>query len=143
MWALTHIINGFDPNVGAVWTQVGSGGKSPYFIYQDWLPYKHNPQYDDPNWGGGERGIWIHSLKGDWKEGYWDKTANQAYHFWFYVSVAFFDGTAWARFGNWVHDNPGGWENYDYVHSPENEPSTQRKFETRLLFRTKRNRAWI
>jgi RHS repeat-associated protein len=119
MWALTLVINGFDPNAGAVWAQVGSRS-SPYFIRQDWLPYKHNPQYDDPNWGGGE-GVWIHSLRGDWNEAYWDKTANQAFHFWFYAAVAFFDGSAWGGLGNVVHDPPINRPAYDYIHSPEDE----------------------
>jgi RHS repeat-associated protein len=114
MWALTHVINGMDANEGTIFSQVGSGGKSTYFIHQDWLPYKHNPQYDDPNWGGGERGIWIHSLRGDWNEAYWDKTANQAYHFWFYAAVAFFDGPFWAVLGNLIHDPPP-WDVIDFT----------------------------
>jgi RHS repeat-associated protein len=122
MWGITLVLNDFDANKGLVSLQVLQGeARSPYYIHNDWLPYRNNPLYDDPNWGGGEYGIWIHSLRGDWKAEYWDKTANQAYHFWFYAAVAFFDGRGLAEIGNLIHDNPGQWEDYDYLSSPENE----------------------
>lgn len=120
MWAITIVLDDFDANRGFVWSQVRNPANSPYYIHQDWLPYRHTSQYDDPDWGGGEYGIWIHSLRGDWKSDYWDKTANQAYHFWFYVAVAFFDGSGWATSGNLVHDAPP-WDEYDYILSSEDE----------------------
>lgn len=85
---------------------------------QDWLPYRNDPNHNDLNWGAGERGIWIHSLRGDWSEKYWDKTANQAYHFWFYVAVTFFDGAGYGIAGNEFHDHLLV-TNYDFINSPE------------------------
>jgi hypothetical protein len=125
-WSLTNIINGFDPNKGSVWYQAWclSQGSckldNQYFIGENWLPYKNNPEYNDPNWGGAKR-QWIHSQIGDWREAYWDKTANQAYHFWFYVAVSFFDGKLYSSVGNIVHEGIGPYESYDYIHSPQDE----------------------
>jgi RHS repeat-associated protein len=123
LWAMTLVLNDFDANRGMVWTQISDlhlagEANSPYFIKQDWLPYKHNPSYDQQNWIPGQP--WIHSLRGDWNKNYWDKTANQAYHFWFYVATTYFDGGTWANLANFVHDG-FGWENYDYISSRENE----------------------
>jgi hypothetical protein len=116
LWALTNIINGMNPQQGPVWIQVkiNNTQNNKYYIGQDWLPYRNDPSANDANWGGGEKGIWIHSLRGDWAKKYWDKTANQAYHFWFYVATSFFDGQAIAETGNAVHDGKSDWEDYDY-----------------------------
>ena len=41
---------------------------------------------------------------GEWKDEYDDGTRGQAFHFWFYVAVAYFDGYTWAEYGNFKHD---------------------------------------
>jgi RHS repeat-associated protein len=123
MWATTLVINDFDANRGPIWLQVWNEASSPYYIGQDWLPYRHtnhdkNPWCDPNNPSNCTNDTWVFSLKGDWGTNYWDKTANQAYHFWFYTSVTFFDGWQFAEMANFVHDNPAQWENYDYISSP-------------------------
>ena len=79
--------------------------ESGYYIHQDWLPYNYDPETAT-------------SQQGDWKKEYWDNTANQAYHFWFYVEVAFHDGPEWAYTANEVHDGGlgkgGGVSQEDY-----------------------------
>lgn len=120
LWAMTLVLNDFDANKGMVWTQVnelrlGGAANSPYFIRQNWLQYKNNPSYNKT----GSKS-WVHSLRGDWNKQYWDKTANQAYHFWFYVAVSYFDGGNWASIANIAHDGSGQ-ENYDFISSAENE----------------------
>jgi hypothetical protein len=119
------VINGFDPNtpLDPIWNQGRRGASfSPFFIGQDWLPYQNKPEYNDTNWGG-TGSTWVHSRRGDWRKEYWDKTANQAYHFWFYASSTFFDvgGPFWSYLGNFIHDNPIKHMAYDYVNSPEME----------------------
>jgi len=103
--------------------QVWIGSKSPYFVEQNWLPYKHNVEYDDPNWDG-KGGRWIHSLRGDWKPAYWDKTANQAFHSWFFTASRFFDAPPISFIGNIYHEKIEGdiEKDYDYINSPENVP---------------------
>ena len=39
-----------------------------------------------------------------WKSKYDDDSGNQAYHFWFYVATAYFDGKTRASGGNFLHD---------------------------------------
>jgi hypothetical protein len=129
VWAMTIVLDDMDANRGPIWPQaikiLMGGTNSPYFIHQDWLPYMNNSEYDtkleegefwcDPQ----DKSIcvdnmkWTHSLRGDWNKKYWDKTANQAYHFWFYVGVAFFDGTDLAEIGNLYHDK-GKVTTYDF-----------------------------
>jgi hypothetical protein len=121
MWGMTRALNGFDVNEESVWRQAKYGETVQVnFIGQNWLPYRNKPDYNNPNWDGT---TWIHSLRGEWKKEYWDKTANQAYHFWFYASSTFFDvgGVFWANLGNFIHDVPFKHMAYDYVGSPENE----------------------
>ena len=124
---MTLVINDFDANRGPIFLQVSNEAKSPYYIDQDWLPYQNNPLYNNYHWcdsqghcggGGQDYGVWRHSRRGDWKTDYWDKTANQAYHFWFYAAVTFFDGRGWAVLGNLWHDH-GPWDN-NYLTQPEN-----------------------
>jgi RHS repeat-associated protein len=124
VWAMTIVLNDFDANRGMISTQVFGSAESPYYIHQDWLRYKNNPDYDDPSWGAGEEGTWIHSLRGDWSEKYWDKTANQAYHFWGLLAITFFDGYFFGDTANWQHDGNYLWqqqENYDFSHSDPNK----------------------
>lgn len=104
VWATTIVLNNFDANRAMISQQVPYSAGSPYFIKQDWLPYLNNP---DPKHGNkypwcdpyNENDCrydaeWVHSLRGDWNEKYWDKTANQAYHFWGILAITFFDGAA-------------------------------------------------
>ena len=134
VWALTIVLDDFDVNRGAIWKQVpaipsmfggiGSAG-SDFFIGQNWLPYKNNGMnidWCDPLNPTNCEGKWVHSLIGDWNEKYWDKTANQAYHFWFYVAVTVFDGRAWAELANNVHDREDQLTNYDFIYSKPTEP---------------------
>jgi RHS repeat-associated protein len=102
MWALTITLDGFDANQGSVWNQAFTGGSSPFWLGFDWLPYDHNPDYDVQNWDGNRP--WIHSRRGDWRTEYWDKTANQAYHFWYFTAVTFFDGRGFANAANVGHE---------------------------------------
>nr|WP_290668310.1 hypothetical protein [Ardenticatena sp.] len=100
MWGVTNVLLGVDPNKDAVW-QVGLGkidqDANPYYVKQDWLPYRQDPTKGDR-----------HSERGDWKSIYWDETPNQAYHFWYYVAVRYYHGpimgTLLAHAGNIVHD---------------------------------------
>jgi hypothetical protein len=135
LWAMTIVLNDFDSNRGAIWRQapapwVSTGpARSPYFIRQDWLPYMnnsspdHNPQpwCDPQNPNNCVSSQWIHSLRGDWSTKYWDKTANQVYHFWFYVAVTFFDGMPFAVLANNNHDPQDRVTTYDFSNSPEGE----------------------
>lgn len=138
LWAMTIVLNNFDANRGSIWLQVDASpisvgsAQSPYFIGENWLPYMHNPDpshnprpWCDPQYLGDAKHCipdqWTHSLRGDWSKKYWDKTANQAYHFWFYVAVTFFDGRGLAEFANNYHDNPFSLTNYDFSGSQEGE----------------------
>jgi RHS repeat-associated protein len=126
IWAMTIVLNDFDANRGMIAGQIlfTGGAKSSYYIHQDWLPYRNNPIHDNSTWGGGEYGKWIHSLRGDWSEKYWDKTANQAYHFWGLLAITYFDGGYTGDLANWDHDGEHllgqQQENYDFSHSDPN-----------------------
>ena len=106
MWGMTSVLVGVDPNAIEVW-KIGRAddykvqiktASSPYYIDQDWLPYKHNPAKDDLARG------YQHSEIGDWRPEYWDNTPNQAFHSWFFVAVQFYNGSAFANAGNIAHD---------------------------------------
>lgn len=102
MWGLTNVLLGIDPNSVSVW-KLGLAGtdnykginpsSNPYYIEQDWLPYKHNPQ-ENPR----------HSEQGDWRDEYWDKTPNQAFHFWYFAAVEYYDNWLMATLANRFHD---------------------------------------
>jgi hypothetical protein len=99
VWATTLIINGFDANSAwPIWLQAFVGGTnySSSFIGQNWLPYK-DASCADIGW-------WVCSERGDWKVEYWDKTANQAYHGWFFAAAMFFHGNLVANFANNYHE---------------------------------------
>lgn len=102
MWGMTLTLDGFDANRGNIWSQAFSGPSSSYWLGFDWLPFENNPKYDVPNWDGNRP--WIHSRRGDWRVEYWDKTANQAFHFWYFVAVSFFDGRGYAVAANIGHE---------------------------------------
>lgn len=123
VWALTIIIDGFDANRNeAIWHQGWKGiHDGTYWLGYDWLAYQNNPDYDVYNWEGtGE--TWIHSRRGDWRKEYWDKTSNQAYHFWFPVAVTFYDNVGWAHVANIVHDSPFYWVDVDSLSDEEAPP---------------------
>jgi hypothetical protein len=102
MWALTLTISGMDSERGPITLQWTSP-YTDYWLGYDWLPYKHNPYYDKKNWNGS--GTWIHSRRGDWDVKYWDKTANQAYHFWYFAATTFFNTDKDAIYANWSHES--------------------------------------
>jgi hypothetical protein len=140
VWAMTIVLNDMDANRGAIWRQalddkmfpkLGLGpARSSYFIKGDWLPYQTQGSYrwcfpkenKDNCW----REEWTHSRIGDWKAEYWDKTANQAYHFWFYVATTFFNTVGAAEIGNLVHENLFPYRQpvaeYNFITSPEFDP---------------------
>jgi hypothetical protein len=99
MWGLTNVLLGVDPNSVEVW-KLGmedrykiNPGSNPYYIGSDWLLYKHDPQK-------GAR----HSEQGDWRDEYWDQTPNQAFHFWYYAAVEYYDNWLYATIANRFHD---------------------------------------
>jgi hypothetical protein len=126
VWAMTIVLNDFDANRGLVWKQATGymgGAKNGNFIGQDWLAYSNNIEFNKewcypPGSNDCYPDEWVHSRRGDWKVKYWDKTANQAFHFWFYAAVSFFDGAGYATAGNEFHDRLPV-TNYDFINSPE------------------------
>jgi hypothetical protein len=90
MWGLTNILLGMDPNIQStrIW-MLGLPGQglreslhvlpdaNPYYVGQDWLPYKMG-------------GISTISNQGDWNPEYFDSTSNQAFHFWYYVAMKYY-----------------------------------------------------
>ena len=130
---MTIVLDDMDANrEGFVWEHAtyrkGAAGND-YWVGSDWLPYQNNPldnndfEDDKPDWCAPNNknncSVWIHSLRGDWNSKYWDKTANQAYHFWFYVAVAYFDlgGAYTSLAGNAIHDSPLNPTPYDFTGS--------------------------
>jgi len=95
MWGMTSVISGADMNkhLYAWYGIYVVGPESPYFVGEDWLPFNIK---NDAQCSTGQ---------GDWNGLYWDGTSNQAYHFWFYVAVAYYDGLSWANLANYVHDD--------------------------------------
>ncbi len=99
MWGMTNVLIGVDPNSTEIW-KAGVGARytinpitNPYWIGPDWLRYKH-----DSNQGA------RHSEQGDWKSEYWDGTPNQAYHFWYFAAVQYYNSAFHANAANIVHD---------------------------------------
>ena len=103
------------------------------YIGQDWLAYRNDPSkgnkqpWCDPSHPDDKSRCkpdeWIHSLRGDWSEKYWDKTANQPYHFWGLLAITFFDGGVMGDIANWQHDRNYLWqqqEDYDFSYSDPN-----------------------
>jgi len=137
MWGLTRIIDGMDPNRKMpVWYQ---GWKqitlmNNEWVGQDWLPY-NNPTLEEIKDEGGR--TWLYSERGDWRKEYWDKTPNQAYHFWFYVSIEYFDefGRVFAEFANFYHDPWFEWKDIDFDDPrtpPPAEGKTKQDYELSL-----------
>jgi len=130
MWSLTAVIDGYDGNnIIPVWLQGANSKYNPgtttsYFIGEDWLPYRGNPEKDDDNWENtGSR--WRYSERGDWRQDLWDQTANQAFHFWFSTAVTYFNGDIFAYAGNLRHEV---WSPNDYfgnMHDYSKNPPDQ------------------
>lgn len=108
MWGMTNVLIGVDPNKSAVWTRQFKArfadalpgllrsvnpNNNPYFAGLDLLPYISSGQ----------------NARGDWNPAFYDGSNNQAFHFWFYVASAYYDGNLIASEGNKLHDpvSPG------------------------------------
>jgi len=106
LWAMTLIINGFDANSFvpiSYQAYIGGSNYPSQFFGFDWLPYNDAACDDVESYY--ESGVaWICSERGDWKVEYWDKTANQAYHGWFFSAATFFDGRGVATIANLWHE---------------------------------------
>ena len=104
MWGTTNVLLGVDPNEHLfMWFAVPAppeytygSNTGKYFVQQNWLPYKNDSSKD--------QGKLTHSERGDWNPKYWDGTANQAYHFWYYVATTFYNGDDWGWWANVIHD---------------------------------------
>ena len=99
MWGMSNVLLGIDPNKTSPW-KLGLAGRynidssaNPFWIKGNWLKYRHNPSL------GGR-----HSERGDWRPDFWDGTPNQAYHFWYFASVGYYDNRFIGYAGNLVHD---------------------------------------
>jgi RHS repeat-associated protein len=105
MWAATLVINGFDSSFSPISSQA-LNQQTPGFSYhigQDWLPYKDYSCNDIKDYYA--PGVtWVCTERGDWKVEYWDKTANQAYHGWFFAAVSFFEGRSIGLLADLVHE---------------------------------------
>jgi RHS repeat-associated protein len=119
MWAATLVINGFDADADItrpLWWQAYSDTHlgNEYWIQYNWLPYRQAIcSITVKNWACSERG--------DWKKEYWDKTANQAYHGWYFAAEAFFDAPGVANFANWYHEIYQG-DGFDAISPDPNVP---------------------
>jgi len=115
MWGMTNVLVGLDPNdyyflslgifdIGH--NQInGSLHSNRYFVGQNWLPYKRDPINDFYYPGDTvkmEKAV--SSEIGDWNPNYFDGTANQAYHFWYFAASDYYDGDLLPFVGNLVHD---------------------------------------
>jgi hypothetical protein len=86
LWALTNVlivVNVHNRHSVARSALNIYGSISPYFAGEGLLPYPG---------------------RGDWRQEYWDETPNQAYHFWGFVAMSYYDGLAVAHLGNIIHD---------------------------------------
>jgi hypothetical protein len=99
MWGMTGVLSGIDTtkHMNIWWAVAFTPPDSPYFVDQNLLPYQ---QYYPEN----PEGNHVYSNRGDWNINYWDDTANQAYHFWYYTAVTYYDGASWAYLADSVHD---------------------------------------
>lgn len=134
MWASTLIINGMDSSSAVpLWSQAIMPRGLTHFIGEDWLPYRDLSCADIEDYYAVGHD-WICSDRGDWKEQYWDKTANQAYHGWYFASVTFYNGKAWANLANETHDNPAGHEplSRDLFTPPPKNGNTSQDFALSL-----------
>ncbi len=113
MWGMTNVLVGIDPNdyryvslqpVNDLLRAIGLENEKSwvhyhkYWVGENWLPYMQDPSNEKRT----------SSDIGDWNSDYFDGTANQAFHFWFYVASRYFDGDLigdlLAKVGNVVHD---------------------------------------
>jgi RHS repeat-associated protein len=109
MWAMTLVLMGIDAiTITPFWfysqndwdaqvKTINARGWSHYWLKKDWLPYNYDKNKSNDS---------TVSDVGDWNEGYFDGSANQAYHFWAYVSTRYYNGDIFSSLSNFIHDNP-------------------------------------
>jgi hypothetical protein len=102
VWAMTNVLNNIEINnlCGPSCQGLIQKGYGHNFIGEDFLAYN--------------RDNYPHPTRGDWRKAYWDKTDNQAYHFWGFVAITFHDGLIAGHYGNHVHDTKDEWTPIDF-----------------------------
>lgn len=97
MWGMTILLLGIDPNTTEhdIWT-LGMAedyrpDNSPYSVGLNWLPYL-KPDTS------------LESEIGDWDPDIFDGSSNQAFHFWYFAAVTYYDAGIMAFIGNQGHD---------------------------------------
>jgi RHS repeat-associated protein len=106
MWGMTNVLLGIDPNTVPVWERGRFVQKTDTFPgqYLDADP-GNNPSYIGTNWLAFNTQQSSHdSQQGDWLDDYFDGTSNQAFHFWFYAAVSYYNGPVIALAANAYHD---------------------------------------
>jgi hypothetical protein len=93
MRAMTILLVGVDPDQSrpSVFVLTGRRNPSEFFLGQYFLPYKRPV---DSRF----------SEIGDWNPSYYDTGSNQAYHFWYWVAVAYYEGEGLAFVFNASHE---------------------------------------
>jgi len=97
---VTAVIHGheYDPEQGLVFFLGSGDNSSNYFVGQGKFDQPGN--YDEFTHRCSREGF----CDWGWQRRYRDDTGNQAYHFWFFVAVAYFDSMPTAKFGNLFHE---------------------------------------
>jgi RHS repeat-associated protein len=97
MWGMTNLILNFDPNnTDHKLYEIGMRRKygvpaSRFRLPIHWLPYN---QGEDTK----------KSDQGDWKAEYFDGNSDQAFHFWFFAALTYYENPTLAQGGNFYHD---------------------------------------
>ena len=116
MYGLSNVLIAIDPNnhlfvtVAGGWQDATWNNKldyvvsdeDKYYVREDFLLYGNPSELHIYNRTTDERRVY--SEIGDWDPRYFDMSANQAYHFWFAASSAYYDGDALAHAANLFHD---------------------------------------
>ncbi len=103
IWVMTLVLMGFDPTTyePSSWygrthdernTIRSSRGWNSYWVGYEWLPHLSGKNTAE-------------SWPGDWRRDYFDGSSDQAYHFWAYVSITFYESALWAMAGNIRHED--------------------------------------
>ena len=133
MWGMTNVLLGVDPSAIAI-EKVGffSPAKypeanpynNPYWVGYDFLDAPTNSPSLGDNWGN----------SGDWNPDFYDGTAGQARHFWFYAALAYYGDFIEASVGNFFHDPPAGVKNtvdqMAQLPTPNSKPLFGERLET-------------
>ncbi|HNT78903.1 MAG TPA: RHS repeat-associated core domain-containing protein [Anaerolineae bacterium] len=91
---ITAVIHGYVyPQQGRF--HYGTNERNPYWLGHGGF---------DPDYNGGNPCRAKGSCEEGWSLLYADNSGNQAFHFWYYVAEAYFDGRAIATVGNFLHD---------------------------------------